>query len=140
MVADRNFPHTDACVQHEQVALNVPGQRAHGHSVRTHPVVRVEAIPTQGCDLGYEGLLAAAGAVGAQDAHRGGDAGGEELTELRLGAPGFGAQLATAAGDVGVVVDQAGDDGALVGVEHCHAWQLLQRRRVGEQADDGVSW
>ena len=77
-----------------------------------------DALFVQSHGLGVEIFHGPGLAVGAQNAQDGGDTAPDQLGEPDLGGPGVEAALAAAAGDVDMLVDDAGNQGLSCPVDH----------------------
>ena len=109
MVGDGHLADTQNLVDDDNVPAGVGEDSIERHLVGAGEHIGGNALGVQGPGLGQEGLQVAGGAVGAQNAHQGGDAGGGHGAQLHLRGTAVGPGLPASADDVDVLVHIAGD-------------------------------
>ena len=106
--------HADDLVDETDITLDIAGESLGGDPVVAGEHPGGQSLLLQGPDLEEQILQTPGDAVRPQQAHHGGDAVEGKVRQLQLRRPGGGALFTAAAGNVDMLVDEAGaDDGAL---------------------------
>jgi hypothetical protein len=136
VVGNRHLADADDRVEKHDVLAHAAGEGHRRNMVAAGMAPGVDPQLAQAQRLGDQRPGVASGVVGAEHADHGGDAGCQEMRVRHGRDPAAEAGLTAAAGQMGMPVDQAGDQAQALKVDDLDGFQHAQLVQVGAEPGD----